>query len=49
VEYYGTVFVLTESPQEAGVLWAGSDDGKVHVTRDGGDSWQDVTPSGLPE
>jgi photosystem II stability/assembly factor-like uncharacterized protein len=49
VEYYGTVFVLTESPQEEGVLWAGSDDGKVHVTRDGGESWKDVTPSGLPE
>ncbi|WP_439106163.1 WD40/YVTN/BNR-like repeat-containing protein [Congregibacter sp.] len=49
VEYYGTVFVLTESHHEAGVLWAGSDDGKVHVTRDGGENWKDVTPSALPE
>lgn len=49
VEYYGTVFVLTESHHEAGVLWAGSDDGKVHVTRDGGENWNDVTPSALPD
>ena len=49
VEYYGTVFALTESPHDAGVMWAGSDDGKVHLTRNGGDSWDDVTPSALPE
>ncbi|MEL7448158.1 MAG: glycosyl hydrolase [Pseudomonadota bacterium] len=49
VEYYGTIFALAESPHEQGVLWAGSDDGRVHVTRDGGDSWMDVTPGGLPE
>lgn len=49
VEYYGTVFALTESPHTAGVMWAGSDDGRVHLTRDGGDSWTDITPSGLPE
>jgi photosystem II stability/assembly factor-like uncharacterized protein len=49
VEYYGTVFALTESPHEAGVMWAGSDDGRLHLTRDGGDSWVDVTPAGLPE
>ncbi|MDP5069903.1 MAG: glycosyl hydrolase, partial [Congregibacter sp.] len=49
VEYYGTVFVLTESHHTPGVLWAGSDDGKVHLTRDGGENWQDVTPSALPE
>lgn len=49
VEYYGTVFVLTESQHEAGVMWAGSDDGLVHVTRDGGNNWEDVTPKGLPE
>ncbi|MEM9055925.1 MAG: glycosyl hydrolase, partial [Pseudomonadota bacterium] len=49
VEYYGTIFALAESTHEAGVLWAGSDDGRVHVTRDGGESWTDVTPSGLPE
>ncbi|MEM1191056.1 MAG: glycosyl hydrolase [Pseudomonadota bacterium] len=49
VEYYGTVFVLTESPTQSGVLWAGSDDGRIHVTRDGGENWSDVTPSRLPE
>ncbi|MEM1403392.1 MAG: glycosyl hydrolase [Pseudomonadota bacterium] len=49
VEYYGTVFALTESPTQDGVWWAGSDDGLLHVTRDGGDSWTDVTPKGIPE
>ncbi len=49
VEYYGTIFALAESPHDGGVIWAGSDDGRVHVTRDGGQSWQDITPSGLPE
>jgi photosystem II stability/assembly factor-like uncharacterized protein len=49
VEYYGTVFALAESPRDAQVLWAGSDDGLVHVTRDGGKSWTNVTPKGLAE
>lgn len=49
VEYYGTVFALAESRRQKGVMWAGSDDGKVHVTRNGGGRWDDVTPSGLPE
>ena len=49
VEYYGTVFTLAPSPRDASVLWAGSDDGRVHVTRDGGGSWTDVTPRDLPE
>ena len=49
VEYYGTIFALAESPHQPGVLWAGSDDGRVHVTRDDGASWQDVTPSNLPD
>jgi len=44
VEYYATVFVIEESRLDANVLWAGSDDGKVSVTRDGGRSWQAVTP-----
>ncbi len=48
-EYYGTIFALAESPKQPGVLWAGSDDGLVHVTRDGGQNWQNVTPQGLPE
>jgi len=49
VEYYGTVFVLTESPTQEGVMWAGSDDGLIHVTRDGGATWSNVTPRGLPD
>lgn len=49
VEYYGTIFAVAESPLQAGVLWTGSDDGRVHVSRDGGESWQDVTPPALPE
>ena len=48
VEYYGTIFALAESRFDGDVLWTGSDDGLVHITRDGGESWQDVTPRGLP-
>jgi photosystem II stability/assembly factor-like uncharacterized protein len=48
VEYYDTIFAVAESPVAAGVLWVGSDDGLVHLSRDGGGHWQDVTPSGLP-
>ena len=44
VEYYATVFVIEESPLDGNILWTGSDDGKVYVTRDGGKSWQNVTP-----
>jgi photosystem II stability/assembly factor-like uncharacterized protein len=43
VEYYDTVFTIAESPVEKGVIWAGSDDGLVHVTRDGGQHWTNVT------
>src|SRR5436190_4425752 len=49
VEYYATVFYIAESPVEPGVIWAGSDDGLVHVTRDNGKTWNKVTPAGLPE
>jgi len=48
-EVYGTVFALAESPRQPGLLWAGSDDGLVHRSRDGGGSWQNVTPPELPE
>jgi photosystem II stability/assembly factor-like uncharacterized protein len=48
VEYYDTIFTVAESPVAAGVLWVGSDDGLVHLSRDGGAHWQDVTPAGLP-
>ncbi len=49
VEYYATVFTIAESPRTAGVIWAGTDDGLVQVTRDGGKTWKNVTPPGLPE
>lgn len=49
VEYYGTVFTLAESPVKSGVLWAGSDDGLVHISRDGGKKWENITPKGMPE
>lgn len=48
-ETYATVFAFTESPHIAGVLWAGSDDGLVHVSKDSGEEWVDVTPPDLPE
>jgi photosystem II stability/assembly factor-like uncharacterized protein len=48
-EHYGTVYAFAECPHERGVLWAGSDDGLVHVSRDDGQSWQNVTPPDLPE
>jgi photosystem II stability/assembly factor-like uncharacterized protein len=49
VEYYDTIFTIDESPVQKGVIWAGSDDGLVHVTRDGGKTWTNVTPQGIPE
>lgn len=49
VEYYGTVFAVAESPITRGVIWAGTDDGLVHVTRDGGRTWANVTPPTLKE
>jgi photosystem II stability/assembly factor-like uncharacterized protein len=49
VEYYGTVFAFAESPRKKGLLWAGSDDGLVHVSQNGGRDWQDVTPKDMPK
>ncbi len=49
VEYYGTIFAFAESPVEPGQLWAGSDDGLLHVSRDNGKTWTNVTPKDLPE
>ena len=48
-ENYGTLAYVIESPHERGVIWTGSDDGLVHVTRDGGATWKNVTPKGLAE
>jgi photosystem II stability/assembly factor-like uncharacterized protein len=44
IEYYGTIFTVMESPVQAGTIWTGSDDGLVHVSRDGGKNWSNVTP-----
>ena len=43
-EWYATIFALAESPATAGIFWAGSDDGLIHVTRDNGATWTNVTP-----
>ncbi len=48
-ENYGTLAYVVESPHEAGVIWTGSDDGLVQLTRDGGKTWKNVTPAGLAE
>ena len=51
-EVYATVFALAPSKVDVNVIWAGSDDGMIHVTRDGGKTWADVTPKGpqgMPE
>jgi len=48
-EIYGTIYYVAESPHDASTLWTGSDDGLVHVTRDGGTSWNDVTPPEVGE
>ncbi|MEY3159669.1 MAG: hypothetical protein RLZZ49_1149 [Bacteroidota bacterium] len=49
VEYYCTIFTATESSLEKDLLWAGSDDGLMHVSRDGGSSWTNVTPKDAPK
>lgn len=48
-EYYSTIYALRESPLKEGLIWVGSNDGLVHVTQDGGASWQNVTPPKLPK
>jgi photosystem II stability/assembly factor-like uncharacterized protein len=48
-ENYGTLAYIMESPLEKGVIWTGSDDGFVSLTRDGGATWKNVTPKGLAE
>jgi photosystem II stability/assembly factor-like uncharacterized protein len=49
VEYYCTIFAANESPLKEGLLWVGSDDGLIHVSKNGGESWENVTPSNMPE
>ncbi len=48
-EVYNTIFTIAESPKQAGLIWVGTDDGLIHLTRDGGSTWESVTPKGLPE
>jgi photosystem II stability/assembly factor-like uncharacterized protein len=47
-EHYSTIYAVEESPHTPGVIWVGANDGPVHVTRDGGGTWTDVTPADLP-
>jgi photosystem II stability/assembly factor-like uncharacterized protein len=49
VEYYDTIFTVDESTVQKGLIWVGSDDGLVHLTRDGGKNWDNVTPKGVPD
>ena len=48
VEYYDTIFAIAESPLTRGMIWVGTDDGLVQLTRDGGGSWTNVTPHAMP-
>ncbi len=47
-EYYSTIYDINESPVKAGVIWVGANDGPIHVTKNGGKTWANVTPSTLP-
>jgi photosystem II stability/assembly factor-like uncharacterized protein len=47
-EFYSTLYAITESPHERGVIWTGANDGPVHLTRDNGKTWTNVTPKDLP-
>ena len=49
VEYYCTIFAANESPLKEGLLWVGSDDGLIHVSKDGGANWENVTSANMPE
>jgi len=49
VEIYNTIFSVTPSPHDPGTIWVGSDDGRIHLTRDEGGSWTEVTPPEMPE
>ncbi len=48
-EYYDTIFAVAESPLVKGLIWVGTDDGLVHITRDGGNNWTNITPTDLPD
>jgi photosystem II stability/assembly factor-like uncharacterized protein len=48
-EIYATVFALAPSKQDANIIWAGSDDGLIHITKNGGKTWENITPTDLPK
>ncbi len=48
-EIYGTIFTIAPSHFDVNTIWTGSDDGLVNITRDGGKTWKNVTPKGLPD
>lgn len=48
-EIYATVFALAPSQHDVNTIWAGSDDGKIHITQNGGKNWKDITPKELPK
>jgi photosystem II stability/assembly factor-like uncharacterized protein len=49
VEVYNTVFAFEESPHTQGLMWAGTDDGRIHLSRNAGASWNEITPAAMPE
>ncbi len=49
VEYYATIFAACESPYEEDLLWTASDDGRVNLSKDGGETWTEVTPPSAPK
>lgn len=46
-EHFSAIYEIQESPHEPGTIWVGANDGPIHITRDGGKSWREVTPPGL--
>jgi len=49
IEFYDLIFTLAESPKQKGLIWVGTDDGWIQLTRDDGKTWSNVTPKGFPE
>lgn len=49
VEYYCTIFAAQESSLKEGLIWVGSDDGLIHITKNGGETWENITPKGMPD
>lgn len=47
-EFYSTIYAVRESPLEEGLIWVGANDGLVHITKDAGKNWDNITPKGLP-